>query len=578
MAWTLRLGEGPPPDRHLIGGKAWSIARMLELGLPVPPAFVVTTEACNAYLAQGQFPDGLEGEIEAGIAWLEKETGRTFGRGGARLLLSIRSGAAISMPGMMDTVLNLGIDEAGEQALAAETGLADFARDTHRRLHELYAAIVLKAPLERLDPAAGAGAWRAAIKAAGGEMPGDVRDQLRGAVRAVFESWNTRRARRYRAHHGIPDDLGTAVTIQAMVFGNLDDDSGTGVLFTRSPLTGERVPYGEYLPRAQGEDVVSGRFTPLPLSAMAERAPAAHAALIDAAGRLEREGGDAQDIEFTVQRGKLFLLQSRAAKRSPEAAIRMAVDMVDEGMIGKADAVARVSGEQARAVLLPRLAPGAAEAARLVAQGEGACPGVGIGIAVASSDDAERRAAAGEDVVLVRPTTSPDDLHGMIVARAIVTAEGGSTSHAAVVSRALGRPCVVGAGEAIRGLLGRVVTVDGTGRVYDGRLPLVAPDERSDPMLSRLAAWAMRLCPVTVLRPEEAPPDLAPFDLDRHVDLGEPDGLAALLAGKQAAHGAILASPEGARAAYAAGVRTIVTAPILPAILAIAAARREGGA
>jgi pyruvate,orthophosphate dikinase len=578
MGWTLRLGEGPLPDRNLVGGKAWSIARMLALGLDVPPAFVVTTEACNAYLTGGGFPDGLEAELDGGIAWLEDRTGRTFGRGDARLLLSIRSGAAISMPGMMDTVLNLGIDEAGEQALGAETGLADFARDTHRRFHELYAAIVLKAPVDRLDPTGGVAAWRAAIAAGGGEMPGDVRAQLHGAVRAVFESWNTRRARRYRAHHGIPDDLGTAVTVQAMVFGNLDDDSGTGVLFTRNPLTGEPAPYGEYLPRAQGEDVVSGKFTPLPLSAMAEHVPAAHAALLEAASLLEREGADAQDIEFTVQRGRLFLLQSRAAKRSPEAAVRMAVEMTDEGLIGEADAVARVSGEQAHAVLLPRLAPGAGAGARLLARGEGACPGVGIGVAVASSDEAERRASAGEDVVLVRPTTSPDDVHGMIVARAIVTAEGGSTSHAAVVSRALGRPCVVGAGEAALALVGRDVTVDGAGSVYEGRLALLAPDERSDPLLSRLTSWARARCPVRVLHPDEAPGDLGAIDLDQHAEASEPDRLAALLAGRGAARGSVLATPDGARAAFAAGVRTIVTAPVLPAVLAIAAAHAEGRA
>lgn len=572
--WTLRLDGSSLPDRVLIGGKAWSIARMLALGLNVPPAFVATTAACNAYLAGGAVPAGLAEEIDAGVAWLERRTDRRFGAGPRRLLLSIRSGAAISMPGMMDTVLNLGIDAAGEAALAAETGQADFARDTNRRFHELYAAIVLKAPIDHLDPAAGIAGWRAAIAAAGADMPDDPRDQLHAAVRAVFDSWNTRRAKRYRRHNDIPDDIGTAVTIQAMVFGNLDQDSGTGVLFSRNPLTGAPEPFGEYLPCAQGEDVVSGKFSPLPLDAMRARVAAAHDGLLAASALLEREHRDVQDIEFTVQKGQLFLLQARSAKRSPEAAARLAVDMVDEGLIDVDTALARVSAEQAAAILLPRLHPGTAGAATALLRGEGACPGIASGVAVADPDEAERRAAAGEDVILIRETTSPDDIHGMIAARGIVTAQGGATSHAAVVSRALGRPCVVGGGKPVMALAGRAVTVDGSGMVYAGRLAVAVPEERADPVLARLIAWAGERSPVRVVSADDAA--TAGVDVDRHAEAVRDGGLADVLAGHAGASGRVLATPEGARAAYAAGVKTIVTRPVLPALLAIVAADRKG--
>ncbi|UVO52000.1 pyruvate, phosphate dikinase [Sphingomonas sp. SUN019] len=469
MRWTLRLDGATLPDRAMVGGKAWSIARMLSFGLPVPPAFVVTTEACRAY-QEGAMPPGLEAEIDAGLEWLEEETRRTFGRGPSPLLLSVRSGAAISMPGMMDTVLNLGVGDAVEAALAAETGLPEFARDTHHRFLDLYRTIVLKgedAPL-----------------------PESPREQLIAAVRAVFDSWNSRRARKYRQHNGIDDAIGTAVTIQAMVFGNLDDASGTGVLFSRNPSTGERVPFGEYLARAQGEDVVSGKFTPQPLSAMQAQSPTAYEDLLRASEKLETEARDIQDIEFTVQRGKLWLLQSRSAKRAPLAAVRVAIEMTDEGLIDQTEAVARVTPEQIAEVLRPRLTADATDGLTPVATGEGACPGVASGVVVASSDEAERRGEAGEDVILVRQTTSPEDVHGMIAARAIVTAQGGATSHAAVVSRSLGRPCVVGCGDGVMALAGTVVTVDGDGTVWPGALAMEVPTIDDHPLLRRLADWA----------------------------------------------------------------------------------------
>ncbi len=471
--WTLPLDGAHLPDRALVGGKAWSIARMVSLGLNVPPAFVVTTAACNAYQAGG-LPEGLVEEIDAGLAWLEEKTGRSFGNGPSPLLLSIRSGAAISMPGMMDTVLNLGISDLTETALAAESGEAEFARDTHRRFIELYEAIVLKGDTSQ-------------------PIPTDPRTQLLAAVQAVFDSWNSRRARKYRQHHGIADDLGTAVTVQAMVFGNLDDQSGTGVLFSRNPLTGENLPFGEYLPKAQGEDVVSGKFTPLPLNTMKERVADAHARLLAASATLERDSRDMQDIEFTVQKGALFLLQARSAKRAPMAAVRCAVQMVEEGLIETNEAVARVSPEQAAEILRPRLADDATHGLTPVATGEGACPGVGSGIAVITPDEAEARAAKGEDIVLVRQTTSPDDIHGMIAAKAIVTAQGGATSHAAVVSRALGRPCVVGCGDGVMALAGQWVTVDGSGQVWAGALPMVVPSSDDHPGLAQILRWAADL-------------------------------------------------------------------------------------
>ncbi|HZZ25900.1 MAG TPA: pyruvate, phosphate dikinase, partial [Roseiarcus sp.] len=446
--WTIGLNGEGAPDRELIGGKAWSVARMQALGLNVPSAVVITTQACAAFTAGQATPSGLDDEIAAGVAWLEERTGRRFGAGPRPLLVSVRSGAPVSMPGMMDTVLNLGINDETEAALAEECGDPLFARNTHRRFLDLYAHIVLKvdspAPGNGGDPAQ----WRDAIRAATGvEVPHEAQAQLRGAVRAVFESWNSRRARRYRQHHDIPDDLGTAVTIQTMVFGNLDARSGTGVLFSRNPLTGEPGPYGEYLPRAQGEDVVSGKFTPEPLSALAHELPAAHSSLLAAAQTLERAGRDVQDIEFTIERGQLFFLQSRAANLSPHAAARIAVDLVREGLVDEDAALRRITPDQVRILLAPHISPSALHSAHALASGEGASPGVGIGALVRDSDEAERRAQAGEAVILARPTTSPDDLHGMIASRAVVTELGGSTSHAAVVGRALGLPCVVGCGK-----------------------------------------------------------------------------------------------------------------------------------
>ena len=579
--WVLFLDGVAQPGRALVGGKAWGIDVMRHAGLPVPPAFVVTTEACRAYLAEGALPDGLLDELHVGIAMLEAETGRNFGASGRPLLLAVRSGAAVSMPGMLDTVLNLGIDEGIEAALAAESGDAAFARDTHRRFHEMYARIVLKAAIDGLGPDESVEEWRAAVAEAGatGRVPEAPADQLLGAVRAVFDSWNGRRAKRYRRHHGLPDDAGTAVTVQAMVFGNLGENSGTGVLFSRNPLTGAPAPYGEYLARAQGEDVVSGQRTPQGLGALASSLPEAHAALIDAAHRLEALNRDVQDIEFSVQEGALYLLQTRTAARAPAAAVRVAVDLVNEGTISTDEALARVSAAQVRLLLMPRLDDGAGENASLLAEGEGASPGVGIGKVVLDADAAEARGTSGEDVVLVRPTTSPDDVHGMVAARAVVTATGGATSHAAVVSRSLGVPCVVGCGEGVgAALAGREVTVDGkAGRVFDGALPVSAPSETDDPQLCQIADWARAAAPLAVYRADEAAQNDA-LELDRLPGGEDPERLPELLQGVSGASGGALASDAGVAAAVAAGLDFIVVRHALPALLAAcAAARAETG-
>lgn len=570
--WTLRLGEGPLPDRALIGGKAWSIARMVDLGLPVPPAFVITTRACSAYQAEG-FPAGLEQEIADGIAWLEQQTGRTYGHGSAPLLVSVRSGAPVSMPGMMDTILNMGITTQTADALAAESGDQAFAHDTHRRFYDLYAHIVMRSDIDGFDTSATSADWDATLLAAGLEVPADPTVRLHAAVRAVFESWNSRRAKRYRQHHGIPDDLGTAVTVQAMVFGNLSDTSGTGVMFSRNPITGERVPYGEYLARAQGEDVVSGKFTPRTLDAMRETVPQAHDELLHAAETLERSCGDVQDIEFTIQNGKLYLLQARAAKRAPAAAVCFAVDMLDEGMIDAATALDRVTPDQVRSLLAPRLAEGEAEAATLLAQGEAACPGIGIGLVVTDTDEAERIAATGQPVILARATTSPEDLHGMIVAQAVITEHGGSTSHAAVVSRALGVSCVTGCGDGtLTGLAGQIVTVDGqTGRVYAGALHAVAPPEEDDHRLTTLRAIAEARAPLRVL-PAGSDPGVPVVDLNVVTGGEDAANLARLLSGAKAATGGALTTDAGMAAAIKAGVTTIIGSPVLPLLLSAARA------
>jgi pyruvate, orthophosphate dikinase len=577
--WVVSLDGSVLRDRSLIGGKAWSVARMMSLGLPVPPAFVVTTEACKAFLADGSFSSELESQIFDGMADLEKRTERSFGRGDRPLLVSVRSGAPVSMPGMMDTILNLGITPDTEKALAVECGDPAFARDVHRRFFDLYAHVVLKTGVEDFPRDGNAESWnRQVAAAAGAPLPAAAPERLLAAVRAVFDSWNSRRAKRYREHHGIPHNLGTAVTVQAMVFGNLDDRSGTGVLFSRNPSTGDRKPFGEYLARAQGEDIVSGKFTPDTLDTMKASVPAAYEALMASSAALERENGDVQDIEFTVQKGELFLLQSRSAKRAPAAAVRIAVDMAREGAISEETALDRITPEQVRLILAPRLASGQSDKAKVIACGEGACPGVGRGIVVTSSDEAEARAKAGEAVILARPTTSPEDVHGMLAAHAIITETGGSTSHAAVVSRALGLPCVVGCGSGSLELLsGRIVTVDGAlGRIFEGALDVVIPDETSDERLTVLTRWAKARSRLAIHRPSEAPSENL-IDLNTVEGGEDPKRLCGLIRGYRGARGGAIASDEGIRAALQEKLEFVVGEPVLPLLIAAIRSQSENG-
>ncbi len=458
--------------REDLGGKAWGINRMRALGLPVPPAFTVTTLACREYYANGRVVDAaLWDAIVAALPALEEGTGRRFGGPHRPLLVSVRSGGARSMPGMMDTVLDLGINDAVEAALARE-GDAPFATAVR-------AAFVAQ--------------FRAVVQGGGNApVPDDPLEQLRAAVAAVFASWQSERARVYRANRGLPEDGGTAVTVQAMVFGNLDERSGTGVLFSRDPITGEAHAFGEWLPRAQGESVVAGLRTPRRLEALREQLPRVHAQLLESAAVLERDARDAQDIEYTVESGRLWLLQTRAAKRSPQAALRMAVAMAREGLIDRQEAVRRVDPALVDELPRLRLLPEAARR-RPAARGEPGCPGLAMGLVVTDPAEAAARAARGEDVILARVSTSPNDLQGVIAARALVTEQGGSTSHAAVVSRELGRPCVVGCGAGtVTALAGRCVTVDGAaGCVWSGALAMPDAAAEGDD-LATLRAWGLR--------------------------------------------------------------------------------------
>jgi pyruvate,orthophosphate dikinase len=430
---------------------------------------VLTIAGGRAYRERGAQSAPIWDALIREMGVLEQETGRRFGGAQRPLLVSVRSGGARSMPGMMDTILNLGWSDAVQAALAKESGDPAFAAGLRARFEREFRATVLGD--------------------AQGAVPPGPAEQLRLAVLAVLASWDSPRAKAYRRHHGLSEDGGTAVTVQAMVFGDLGARSGTGVLFTRNPLTGARRPFGEWLARAQGEDVVSGRFTPEPLEQMRPLLPEAHDQLLAAAGRLEADGRDVQDIEFTVEAGRLWLLQTRRAKRSPRAAVRIAVDLCREGLITPQEALERVTPDQVRALLQPQLDPAALAGARLLARGEPASPGFACG-RVVTDPDVATALGDDEDLILVREATSPEDIHGMIAARGVLTATGGATSHAAVVSREMGTPCVVGCGAGVLALEGRTVTVDGAaGQVFEGRLAVVAADRR-DPDLAALAQLA----------------------------------------------------------------------------------------
>lgn len=441
------LDGSAPEDREVLGGKAYSVNRMRALDLPVPPAFALPTYECQTYHDAGRaLSDEAWQAVASAVQRLEDETGRTFGRGPSPLLVSVRSGAAQSMPGMMDTVLNLGLNPDIVQVLGDESGDLDWAEDTWQRFRRGYRDIVLGGE---------------------GKPPLDPWEQLRGAIGAVFDSWTNERVRAYRERHNLGAGGGTAVTVQAMVFGNRDASSGTGVMFSRNPSTGEPGLYGEWLPQGQGEDVVSGEKTPLPLSSIHDRNADAYGELERIAAILEKEYQDLVDIEFTVESKRLYMLQSRVGKRSPHAAVRIAADLVREGMLTPEEGLAHITTEHVAALAGHSTADASAE---VLAKGTAASPGVATGIAVTDVDTVPEHVANGESVVLVRTFTTPEDVPAMFDSVAVVTEVGGATSHAALVCREIGLPCVVGIGEGkLAGLEGKLLTVDGaTGTVYEG--------------------------------------------------------------------------------------------------------------
>jgi pyruvate,orthophosphate dikinase len=521
FAFDFSGGDGVDKDR--LGGKGAGLAAMTALGLPVPPGFTLSTEACLRFLDEGGLPDAVWDEACAALERLQSATGRRFGAtDGTPLLVSVRSGAKFSMPGMMDTVLNLGMNDAVRDALAAWSGEEQFAWDAYRRFVQTYGKVVLGADVAAFeevltslrttrgveddseltadDMRETTRRFQEIVAGTGTVIPDDPMEQLRDAIAAVFSSWNNRRARDYRRIHGISDDLGTACNIQAMVFGDLGADSGTGVCFTRDPSTGESTPYGDYLPDAQGEDVVAGIRNTLGLADLADRHPAQHAELLGVIETLEQHYRDMCDIEFTIEREKLWILQTRVGKRTAAAAVRIAVEMVDEGLIDRDTALLRIDPAALDQLLHPRLdEPVAADP---IARGLNASPGAASGAAVFDADRAVELSAGGTPVILVRWETTPDDIHGMAAAEGILTSHGGRTSHAAVVARGMGTPAVTGAGamivdEANRRFTagsvavaeGDIITIDGgVGTVYLGELPLTHPEPSGE--LEVLLGWA----------------------------------------------------------------------------------------
>ncbi|MCX7373187.1 MAG: pyruvate, phosphate dikinase, partial [Alphaproteobacteria bacterium] len=552
--WVYSFGagrnEGRADMRNLLGGKGANLAEMASIGLPVPPGFTITTEVCTAYYAnQETYPAELTGQVEAALEHVEHTVGLRFGSAEKPLLVSVRSGARVSMPGMMDTVLNLGLNDITVQGLATGSGDHRFAWDSYRRFIQMFGSVVLDVDHHRFeeiiesakldrgvaeDTELTADDWQAVVgeykrmveEVTGAPFPQDPKDQLWRAIGAVFGSWMNPRANTYRRLNDIPAQWGTAVNVQAMVFGNMGEDCATGVCFTRDPSTGEDIFYGEYLVNAQGEDVVAGIRTPQPMSearskpgekSMEAVMPAAYAELCRVRETLERHYKDMQDIEFTVQQNKLYMLQTRNGKRTAAAALKIAVDMAQEGLITQREAVMRVAPASLDQLLHPTLDPKAPR--RQLAKGLPASPGAACGVVVFSADEAETRGAKGESVILVRIETSPEDIHGMHAARGILTTRGGMTSHAAVVARGMGRPCVAGAGTvtvdyqaqalSAGGVIvraGETITLDGaTGEVFAGSVPMIEPQLSGD--FATLMAWADQVRRMKVRANAETPLD-----------------------------------------------------------------------
>jgi len=534
--------EGDREMRNLLGGKGANLAEMTSLGIPVPAGFTITTEVCNEYYKNGKkWPEGLEEQVREGLAKVEQAMGAKFGSVENPLLLSVRSGARVSMPGMMDTILNLGLNDTVVEGLARKSSNPRFAYDSYRRFIQMYGDVVLgvdHSKFERLidemkekkgvkldteldenDLKQLVDQFKALVKQEVGGFPEDPWEQLKGAINAVFNSWNNPRAIRYRKIHDIPGDWGTAVNVQSMVFGNLGETSGTGVAFTRDPGTGEKVYYGEYLINAQGEDVVAGIRTPEPISALEKQMPDVYRQLTEVFDRLENHYRDMQDVEFTIQEGKLYLLQTRSGKRTAQAAVRIAVEMVREGLIDEKTAVLRVQPEQLDQLLHPTISDAARRSATVLTTGIAASPGAAVGRVVFTAADAEAWKERGEEVILVRLETSPEDIGGMDAAKGILTARGGKTSHAAVVARGMGKCCVTGAGEikideeSRQFTVGQYtikegdwITLDGSsGEVFLGKLELVLPEVTGD--FAQIMEWADKYRALKVRTNADTPHD-----------------------------------------------------------------------
>jgi pyruvate, orthophosphate dikinase len=538
--------EGDAKMRDTLGGKGAGLAEMTRAGLPVPPGFTITTDACNDYFAAGeQMPDGLWEDVVEAMREVEGVTGKGFGNADNPLLVSVRSGARFSMPGMMDTVLNLGLNEDTLQGLVKLTGNDRFGWDSYRRFIQMFGRIVMGVEGHRFEEAFDHAKEQHGVKEdtdldadalrevarqfrqivredTGREFPADPYEQLDLAIKAVFASWFGKRARDYRDNQKIAHDLGTAVNVMTMVFGNMGDDSGTGVAFTRDPNTGEKVLFGEYLTNAQGEDVVAGIRTPLPIVQMRDQMPDIYAQFEEIAGRLERHYRDMQDLEFTIERGTLYMLQTRSGKRTATAAVRIAADMVEEGIITEQEALARIEPAHVDQLLRDQFDPLAKEQANKLTAGLNASPGAAVGKAVFNADRAFEMAGQGEKVILVRIETSPDDFHGMAAAQGVLTARGGATSHAAVVARQIGKPCVAGCASLVidygsrsarvNGLgfsEGEWISLDGTtGEVFVGALPTVEVHYEEQQELQKVLEWADRARRLQVWtnadKPEEA--------------------------------------------------------------------------
>ena len=538
--FVYRFSEGTREMKDLLGGKGSGLAEMSNLGLPVPPGFTITTEACRAYMDAGEMPESLMESVAEYLGELEESTGKRLGDSEDPLLVSVRSGAAASMPGMMDTVLNLGLNDTAVEGLAHRTDDERFARDSYRRFIQMFGEIVLGIDQDKFedaldalkrergveeDPDLSAGDLEGLIdtykriveEEAERPFPEEPKEQLELAIRAVFDSWNNDRAASYRAEFGIPDDLGTAVTVMSMVFGNMGEGSATGVAFTRDPSTGDQGLYGEFLLNAQGEDVVSGTRTPRPLEEMEEAMPHAFEELLETMQRLEQQYRDMQDVEFTVERDNLYMLQTRSAKRTGVAALKVAYDMAEEGLISREEAVSSIEPDQLNQVLHPYIDPEAE--LEVLATGLPASPGAATGGIVLTADEAEEKGEAGEAVILVRKATNPDDVHGMVRARGILTALGGMTSHAAVVARGFGKPAVTGckaieidpkAGEvSVDGKTfkaGDTITIEGSsGRVVEGEVPLIDAELSED--FEHILAWADELRDLNVRANADTPAD-----------------------------------------------------------------------